>query len=150
MVGSRLQAGSKKDPRNPLLQNGQELIPSIAHVVPSGQPLYLYYEMYDAATTGGAAAPATEGRGGARPAASAGAGVRVLSNVVFFRGQKRAFETGLVEAVTVTAPDRGATTFKLEVPTTDLQPGLYTCQVNVIDDVAGTFAFPRLTVYIRK
>jgi VWFA-related protein len=150
VVGSRLQAGSKKDPRNPLLQNGQELIPSIAHVVPSGQPLYLYYEMYDAATIGGAAAAATDGRGGVRPAASAGAGVRVLSNVVFFRGQKRAFETGLVEAVTVTAPDRGATTFKLEVPTTDLQPGLYTCQVNVIDDVAGTFAFPRLTVYIRK
>ncbi len=150
VVGSRLQAGTKKDPRNPLLQNGQELIPSIAHVIPSGQPLYLYYEMYDAATTGGAAAPATGGRGEARPAASEGAGVRVLSNVVFFRGQKRAFETDLVEAVTVTAPGRGAITFKLEVPTTDLQPGLYTCQVNVIDDVAGTFAFPRLTVYIRK
>ena len=36
----------KKDPRNPLLQNGQELIPSVAHVVTAGQPLYLFYEVY--------------------------------------------------------------------------------------------------------
>jgi hypothetical protein len=111
----------------------------VAHVVTAGQPLYLYYEVYDAAT---AAAPA-----GAKPAAP---GVRVLSNVVFFRGQKRAFETSLVEAVAPAAADRKATTFRLEVPTTDLPPGLYTCQVNVIDDVAGTFAFPRLVVLVKK
>jgi VWFA-related protein len=148
VVGSRLQAGMKKDPRNPLLQNGQELIPSVAHVVAAGQPLYLYYEMYDAMTT--APTPAPEVRGGARSAAPTGAGIRVLSNVVFFRGQKRVFETSLVEAVAVAAPDRKAATFQLEVPTTDLAPGLYTCQVNVVDDVAGTFAFPRLAVYVRK
>ncbi|HEX7485039.1 MAG TPA: VWA domain-containing protein [Vicinamibacterales bacterium] len=146
VVGSRLQAGMKKDPRNPLLQNGQELIPSIAHVVAAGQPLYLYYEMYDAAP----AAPAPAGRGDTRPAAAAGPGIRVVSNVVFFRGQTRVFETSLVEAAAVSAPDRKATTFQLEVPTTDLPPGLYTCQVNVIDDVAGTFAFPRLAIYVRR
>jgi hypothetical protein len=76
--------------------------------------------------------------------------VRVLSNVVFFRGQKRVFETELVEVVSEAAFDRRATTFQLEVPTTDLPPGLYTAQVNVIDDVAGTFAFPRLIVYVKK
>jgi len=148
IVGSRLQSGMKKDPRNPLLQDGQELIPSIAHVVAAGQPLYLYYEMYDAA-----AAPATSAADaavGAKPAAAAGPGVRVLSNVVFFRGQKRVLETSLVEALTINAPDRKATKFQLEVPTTDLPPGLYTCQVNVIDDVAGSFAFPRLAVYVKK
>jgi hypothetical protein len=74
----------------------------------------------------------------------------VLSNVVFFRGQKRVFETELVEVVSEAAFDRRATTFRLEVPTTDLPPGLYTAQVNVIDDVAGTFAFPRLIVYVKK
>jgi hypothetical protein len=35
------------------------------------------------------------------------------------------------------------------VPASQFQPGLYTCQVNIIDDVAGTFAFPRLAVYVR-
>ena len=29
------------------------------------------------------------------------------------------------------------------------KPGLYTCQVNIIDDVAGRFAFPRLALYVR-
>jgi VWFA-related protein len=150
VVGARLQASDKKDPRNPLLQGGQELIASIAHVIPAGQPLYLYYEMYDAATAPGGDA------GGQRPAAqgtgrqAAGAPVRVLSSVSFFRGAKKVFESALVEASALTAPDRKATVFQLAVPTTDLPPGLYTCQVNLIDDVAGTFAFPRLAVLVRK
>jgi hypothetical protein len=144
IVGSRLQSGLKKDPRNPLLQNGTELIPSVAHVVNAGQPLYLYYELYDAAT------PTVEGGNEAKAAAAAGQGIRVVSNVVFFRGQQRVLETSLVEVTAVSSPDRKATTFQLEVPTTDLKPGLYTCQVNIVDDVAGTFAFPRLAIYVKK
>jgi hypothetical protein len=31
-----------------------------------------------------------------------------------------------------------------------LKPGWYTCQVNVIDDAGGTFAFPRLPILIRE
>ncbi len=155
IVGSRLQNGLKKDPRNPLLQNGRELIPSVAHVIASGQPLYLYYEVYDAAAASPVAPAAqvqtaVQAQPGAKPAAAASHPVRVLSNVVFFRGQKRVFETELVEAVSQSASDRKATTFQLEVPTTNLPPGLYTAQVNVIDDVAGTFAFPRLVVYVKK
>jgi hypothetical protein len=30
-----------------------------------------------------------------------------------------------------------------------LKPGFYTCQVNVIDDAAGSFLFPRLALLIR-
>ncbi|HEY3381053.1 MAG TPA: VWA domain-containing protein [Vicinamibacterales bacterium] len=130
VVGTRLQAAPKKEARNPLVQNGQELVPSIAHVVPAGQRLYFYYEMYDAAAAAGS--------------------VRVLSNVVFFRGQKKVFETSLVEATAVSAPDRKAVTFQLDVPTDDLPPGLYTCQLTLIDDIAGTFAFPRLPVFVRR
>jgi VWFA-related protein len=144
IVGSRLQSGIKKDPRNPLLENGTELIPSVAHVVGEGQPLYLYYEVYDAAESA-ASGPASE----AKPS-SGRAGVRVESNVLFFRGQQRVLETSLVEATTVTVPDRKATTFRIDVPTADLKPGLYTCQINVVDDVAGTFAFPRLAIYVKK
>jgi hypothetical protein len=70
--------------------------------------------------------------------------------VVFFRGARKVFETALMEASVVSAPDRGATAFQLEVPTGPLPPGLYTCQVNLVDDVAGTFAFPRLPIYVRK
>ena len=36
-----------------------------------------------------------------------------------------------------------------EVPLAQLKPGFYTCQVNVIDDAAGRFVFPRLALLVR-
>jgi hypothetical protein len=55
-----------------------------------------------------------------------------------------------VEAKELNQPQRKAATFEIEVPTAALRPGWYTCQVNVVDDAAGTFAFPRLPLLIRK
>jgi hypothetical protein len=46
--------------------------------------------------------------------------------------------------------DRKAVSFEMIVPAGALEPGLYTCQVNVVDDTAGTFAFPRFQLYVRK
>jgi hypothetical protein len=39
--------------------------------------------------------------------------------------------------------------FRLDVPLTQLKPGYYTCQVNVIDDAAGKFLFPRIALLVR-
>jgi hypothetical protein len=39
--------------------------------------------------------------------------------------------------------------FQLDVALTQLKPGFYTCQVNVIDDAAGHFLFPRLALLVR-
>jgi hypothetical protein len=39
--------------------------------------------------------------------------------------------------------------FRFEVSAAKFKPGLYTCQVNIIDAVAGRFAFPRLQMYVR-
>jgi hypothetical protein len=35
------------------------------------------------------------------------------------------------------------------VPAESFKPGLYTCQVNIIDEVASRFAFPRLELFVR-
>jgi len=35
------------------------------------------------------------------------------------------------------------------VPLTGLKPGSYICQLNVVDDAAGSFAFPRFAVLVR-
>jgi hypothetical protein len=38
----------------------------------------------------------------------------------------------------------------MDIPLQALKPGFYTCQINVIDDVAGNFAFPRWPILIRS
>jgi hypothetical protein len=69
--------------------------------------------------------------------------------VQFFRGKIKVYETSLVEVHEVTYPDRKASAFELEVPSTQLKAGWYTCQINVVDDAGGTFAFPRLPLLIK-
>jgi hypothetical protein len=67
---------------------------------------------------------------------------------VFFRNGVRVYETPLDESDALTDPARNAAVFRFDVPASALQPGRYTCQVNVVDDAAGTFAFPRLTLFV--
>ena len=98
----------------------------MTHVFSSSQHLFFYYEIYDPA----------------KPA-------HVLTSVAFYRGAVKAYETPLVEADEVNVPGRNATAFELDVPLADFKPGFYTCQVNVIDDAAGKFVFPRLALLIR-
>jgi VWFA-related protein len=139
IVGTQLQQGAARNDRNPLVRNGRELVPNVTHVVSAGQHLYFYYEVYDPAR---AAAVAGE--------PSTPQGIKVLTSIAFFRGKVRAFETPLVETTELTAPDRRTAIFQFDVPAASLPPGLYTCQVNVVDDVAGTFTFPRMQLYVRR
>ena len=48
-MASQLQTAPKKDTGNPLVQNGQEIVPSVTRVFSANQHLYLYYEVYDPA-----------------------------------------------------------------------------------------------------
>jgi hypothetical protein len=114
---------------SPLVRGGVELLPSLSHVVERDGKMYFYYEVYDPAATGG------------RPS--------LKTSLSFYRGSVKVFETPLVEKTELDAADRHAALFQFEVPASEFKPGLYTCQVNIIDDVAGTFTFPRLAVYVR-
>jgi hypothetical protein len=138
VVGTQLQQGAARNDRNPLVHNGRELVPNVTHVVSAGQHLYFYYEVYDPAHQAASA--------GSSPAQA----IKVLTSIAFFRGKVRAFETPLVEATELTAPDRKTAVFQFDLPAASLPPGLYTCQINVVDDAAGTFTFPRLQLYVKK
>ena len=142
VLASQLQpfAGKRKGD-NPLVRDGSELIPSVTRVFSSGQHLYLYFEVYDAAKPSASSDSKTSG---GKPSA-----IRLLTNVSFLQGNAKTYETPLVEADDVNTPDRHAAAFQLDVPLSQLKPGFYTCQVNVVDDAAGRFAFPRLTILIR-
>jgi hypothetical protein len=123
-----------KQKNNPLVREGSEIVPNVTHVFSAGQHLYFYYEVYD---------PTKPAQSEEKTA------VRVLTNVAFYRGAVKAYETPLVAADQINVPDRKATAFELDVPLAELKPGFYTCQVNVIDDAAGKFVFPRLALLVR-
>jgi hypothetical protein len=61
----------------------------------------------------------------------------------------KVYETPVVERTALDALDRKAEIFEFEVGADNFKPGLYTCQVNIIDAVAGQVAFPRLQLYVR-
>ena len=58
-------------------------------------------------------------------------------------------ETPVVVRSVIDAGDRKAALFQFEVPADRFAPGLYTCQINIIDEVAGNFAFPRIDLLVR-
>ncbi len=138
VLSSQLQPAKKKKYDDPLLRDGSEIVPSVTHVFSSGQHLYLYYEVYD---------PAHESAAKGKPKSDDS--IRLLTNVEFFRGSVKAFETPLVASSAMNEASRKAAVFQLDVPLSQLKPGFYTCQVNVIDDAAGKFLFPRLALLVR-
>ena len=129
VLSTQLQSVANRKTVNPLAQSGVELVPNLTHIVSRAQKLYLYYEVYD-------------------PAQEAGA-PDLRTSLAFYRGKVKVFETPPLERTKVDAADRHAAVFQFEVPAGSLTPGLYTCQVNVVDEVAQRFAFPRLQLYVR-
>jgi VWFA-related protein len=140
VLASQIQTAKKTANLNPLVHDGSEIIPNITHVFSSTQHLFLYYEVYDPARAN--AADSSRGQD-KKP------GIRLLTNVAFFQGKAKAYESSLVQLTELNARDRQAAVFQLDVPLTSLKPGFYTCQVNVIDDAGGHFLFPRLGLLIR-
>src|SRR5580700_1737590 len=153
LASQRVPAGKKTD--NPLIREGQQIIPNLPHVFRQDQHLYFLYEIYNPAK---ATATVTE-----QPAADNGAAkksknskdtatppVRVFTSIEFLSNGLKVYETPLVQATQLNVPTRDAIAFQLDVPLTDLKPGLYTCQVNVIDDAGGSFSFPRMALLIRE
>ena len=150
----RVPAAAKKNTGNPLIQDQMELVPNITHVFTPDQHLYLQYEIYDPSKGKIATQNSSPGAaiGQSAPAKAPGPreSVRVLSSIEFLQGSAKVYESKPVVANEVTAPDRKAVVFQIDLPLQSLKPGLYLCQVNVIDDVAGSFAFPRFPVLIRE
>jgi VWFA-related protein len=153
LASQRAPVTARKNTSKLLVQNQSELIPNITHVFTQDQHLYLQYEVYDAAKDKGTlrATPAQDSPAAGQEAAPkpVKGGVRVLSNIEFLQNGIKVYESKALVASKVTAPDRKAVIFQIELPLQPLKAGFYTCQVNVIDDVAGSFAFPRWPILVK-
>jgi VWFA-related protein len=144
LSSQRVPATQKKKTFQPLISEQTELVPSVTHVFTQDQKLYLQYEIYDAAKAKASAAGNGNGEN-----KSGHQSVRVLTSIEFLQGDAKVYETKPIVAQEITAPDRKAVVFQVEIPLQSLKPGFYTCQINVIDDVAGNYAFPRWPILIK-
>jgi VWFA-related protein len=124
----------------PLVREGEEYVPNISHVFRQDQHLYLLYEVYDPTRE----KPAENQPKGTKP------GISVLSSLELMQGSVKVYETPLVQAKAVNVDGRNAVSVELDVPLSGLKPGQYVCQLNVVDDAGGSFAFPRFAVLVKE
>ena len=129
VLSTQLQPAGRGRSASPLVRDGVGLVPSVTHVVSKDQTLYFYYEVYEPAEVDG--------------------GPLLKTSLAFYRGKVKVFETPAVTRAAIDAPDRKAALFQFEIPPNSLTAGLYTCQINIIDEAAAKFAFPRVAFYVR-
>lgn len=128
VLGTQLQNATGRKTESPLVRDGQELVPNLTHIVGRDQRVYFYYEVYDPVQEDGAP--------------------QIHTSLAFYRGRVKVFETPVVERTRIDAANRRAAIFQFEIPAGSFKPGLYTCQVNIVDNIASRFAFPRLELYV--
>lgn len=133
------QVGGIKNDRkllsqNPLIEEGQKLVPSVTHAFRPGQNVLVYLEVYDPTI------PEFLPENMRRP--------NVQAAVALYRDNKRVFQSVPVRA-NVEAANRNSTLpVWLQLPLAQIQPGQYDCQVNVIDQFGRKFAFPRTAIAV--
>ncbi len=145
VLASQQVPNTAKNAVSPLVRDGVEWVPNVAHVFRQDQHLYFLYEVYDPATPKDASQPAASPGLGRRE----GGAARVLTSIEFISGGAKVYETPVVEAKSVNVPERNAVSFQFDVPLAQLKPGTYLVQVNVIDDAGGSFRFPQMAVRVQ-
>ena len=88
---------------SPLVHDNLEIIPNLTHVVTQDQKLYFYYEVYEPAMVDN------------RP--------QLRTNLTFYRGKVKVYETPIVERTSLDAADRKAAIFEFEVDAKTFTPG---------------------------
>jgi VWFA-related protein len=137
IVLASMRQPSKK--QSPLVRGGEEYVPNVSHVFRQDQHLYLLYEIYSPAREKAVA----EAPKGAKP------GINLLSSLELIQGSTKVYETPVVQARAINVEGHDAVAIELDVPLAGLKPGQYVCQLNVIDDAGGSFAFPRFALLLR-
>ena len=117
---------------NPLIDNGQKLVPNVTKVFRPGQTMLVYLEVYDPVIPDNL------------PENFRVADVE--ASLAFYKDNKKFFETAPVRANRLLATREGALPVRLTVPLEKITPGKYECQLNVIDEFGRKFAFPRATI----
>ena len=111
----------KAETTNPLVLEGQKLIPSVTRVFSRSKDMYIYLQAYDQVVTG------------KRPA--------IVSYVSFYKGADKVFETSPIQVADSMTNRLKTMPIRFTVPLDKLAPGEYNCQVTVLDPTGAKAAF---------
>jgi VWFA-related protein len=139
---------AKEIAADPLIQNGEKLIPSVTRVFNKGRSLFVYLQAYEAPLTA-PTAPATAALGadskpGAPPATQVSAISTVqplIAFVSFFQNGTKVFETQPQEVQPQPNTKLQIVPLNFTIDLSALAAGKYDCQVTVLDPSGGKGAF---------
>jgi hypothetical protein len=105
---------------NPLVLDGQKLVPSVTRVFSKSRDLYVFPQAYEGSSAD------------ARP---------IVAFVSFYQGQVKTFETAPLAVTQELDPKSKATPLRFVLSLDKLPPGPYDCQVTVLDPTGQKAAF---------
>lgn len=122
-----VKKNAKEEAVNPLVQNGEKLIPSATRVFRRNQDLYIYLQAYQQY------APKE------RP---------LVAYVSFYRRDKKQYETRPIEITQGRKDELRTISLRFHIPLAHLPLGEYECQVSVLDPDGGKAAFWRAPILV--
>jgi VWFA-related protein len=117
---SKQKERTKEEAADPLVLNGQKLIPSVTRVFSKSRDLYVYLQAYEQAVTT------------VQP---------LIAFVSFYQGQTKVFETHAMEAGNSMNNSLNTVPLRFTVALEPLPPGEYECQITVLDPTGQKSAF---------
>jgi VWFA-related protein len=127
----------KQSAVNPLVQNGQQLIPSVTRVFSKARSLNVFLQAYEGASPAPTVGPTPSA--GQTPAAPT---VKpLMAFVSFYQGQTKVYETQPEEVSPSPNTRLQIAPLNFAVDLSQLAPGKYDCQVTVLDPTGGKGAF---------
>ena len=132
-------AGAKNNKKlvdqNPLITKGrQKLVPDVTRVFHPGQNLYAFLEIYDPALP--------ENLPNNFKLAS------LSTSLALYQGERKVYESSPARLSRFNSKRENTISLQLKTSLSDLKPGRYVCQVNVIDELGHKFAFPRASIAV--
>ncbi len=115
-----LKSKDQAETTNPLVQNGEKLIPSVTRVFSKSRQMYVYLQAYEPGVTS------------TQP---------MVAFVTFYRGQSKVFETPPRSVADALASHLKTLPLRFDLSLDKLPPGEYNCQVTVLDPMGQKAAF---------
>jgi VWFA-related protein len=117
---SKEKERAKEEAANPLVLNGQEIIPSVTRVFSKSRDLYVYLQAYEKNV------PTVQ---------------PLIAFVSFYQGKTKVFETQPMEVASGMSNTLKTMPLRFSIGLNPLPPGEYDCQVTVLDPTGQKSAF---------